>query len=719
MSRSSNAPSRRPASDKAQANLGAALANAKSRGIEIPQPLSPIPRDMTFRQWCEHLAAERSDPQTGEVRPGLLVDGKPFTLDDRPAMAWLYDQIPSTEEDAFRRTLVLMKCTQVGFTVMEMLAAIYLGLKFAPSTVGMFLPEVELAEGKSTERFMPMVRSVPEVHQLMMQDGSDGSGPRRGEGNVRRRRIGEALFLFSHTSGKASTESFPMDILTFDEVQEMSLAQLEKTRERMSASRVRFNVMGSTANWPDSDIHFWFKQGTQHRFHTLCPTCQARRPLDDYFPACIAWDPETRDELTQQPGTYRYVCEAGHWIEDPQQGEWIPDNPDAWITSVHFPQMLSPTISPGEIMEKFTQSTDKKNFYNRVLGKPWLDPSQVPVTLEHMARCVEAGKQAGVVWKTRAHGAFMGIDQMGQFNVVVIKERLPDGRQAVIHVEEIYSEDPFARCDELMEAYGIFACVVEINPNFNDAHAFAKRHAGRVFLCNGFGELPDDMVKWGDAPRLDVSERRTDDESRTRYTVKADQFKCMQTSFARFTANPPTCLWPDPQALEQEVIDKGAKQRALIAPRAFEHFTKTALVVEKVSDAGKKGEASTNKFKRVVRKIKIDPHFSYANQLCDVAWARAHGTASFIFPDQERSQGSTALSHRGPDQRREVMPAAMENLIQAIHEASAQPKCAACDQYPFGDDAGPPAQAPCALRGVQTGARHPGCDFFEPRGSTA
>lgn len=680
--------------------LARVLADAGAR-LDSAYPLASIPPDMTFRQWCESLAQERTDRRTGKKRPALLVDGKPLTLDNRPAMAWLYDQIPTTREEAFRRTLVLMKCTQVGFTVMEILATIYLGLKFQPCTVGMFLPDVGLAEGKSTERFMPIVRGIPEAHQLMTMDAQDGSGRKTGEGNVRRRRIGEALFLFGWTSGKASTESFPMDVLAFDEVQEMSLAQMEKTRERLSASDIRYNLMGSTANWPDSDIHFWYKRGTRHRFHTECPTCRARRPLDDYFPACIEWDPDQLDPLTQRPGTYRYVCEAGHWIDDPQCGEWIPDNPDAWIVSAHFPQMLSPTISAGEIMDKFLNATDTKNFYNRVLGKPWLDPSQVPVTLDHMARCVEEGKKAGLVWKTRARGAFMGIDQMGQHNVVVIKERLPDGRQAVIHLEEIYSEDPFARCDELMDDYGVAACVVEINPNFNDAHRFANRHPGRVFLCNGFGELADDMIKWGDAPKLDVSERRTDEEARTRYTVKADQFKCMQTSFARFTAEVPTCLFPDPKDLEQEVVEKGRKQRALIAPRAFEHFTNTALVVEKVRDAAG-NEATTNKYKRAVRKIKIDPHFSYANQLCDVAWARAHGTASFILPQVSDDQNvAEAMGLHG-------LPSHVAAQLAPLPPGEV---CGRCSECPIGPH-GPPDRFFCEARQLETRAKDRGCSMF-------
>jgi hypothetical protein len=686
-----NSTPKRTRSDVFATMLGQAVDRlATSTGHKLTKAQKVIPDEMTFRQWCEKLGRE-----------GLKVDGKPFTLADRPAMAWLYDQIPSTRDESFRHTLVLMKCTQVGFTVMEMLATIYLGLKFAPCTIGMFLPDQSLAQLKSSERFVPIVRTVPDAHRMMTMDAADGSGRKTGEGNVRTRRIGESLFIFAWTSGRATTESMPMDFLTFDEVQEMSLAQMEKTRERMSASAYRYNLMGSTANWPDSDIHHWFKQGTQHRFHTECPTCLVRRPLDDYFPTCIQWDEEKIDTLTGRAGDYRYVCERGHWIDDPQVGEWIADQPDKWIVSAHFPQMLSPTITPGEIMDKYQTSTDRKNFYNRVLGKPWLNPDQIPVTLEHMAACVEEGKRAGVVWKTKAKNTYMGIDQMGQFNVVVIKERLPDGRQAVVHLEEVYSADPFARCDELMKDFGVAVCVVEINPNYNDAQKFAKRHDGRVFLCNGFGELPDDMVKWGDAPKLDVSERRTDDEYRTRYTVKADQFKCMQASFSRFTSTPPTCLFPDPQELVQDVIDKAIKNQAAIAPRAFDHFTKTALVVEKVQDVGGK-EATTNKYKRVVRKIKIDPHFSYANQLCDVAWARAHGTATFILPEtgnveQDRRESAAA---RG-------MPGLPTHVVGMMSSLPPGEVCGRCSSFEDGT---------CTARAMLVAPADPGCGDFVSAG---
>lgn len=674
-----------------QMGLQQAIAALEQRtGFKLDQE-EVIPEGMTFRDWCEKLG-----------RDGLKVDGHRFKLEDRPAMAWIYDQIPSTHDEAYRYVLVLMKCAQVGFTVMEMLATIYLGIKFGPCTVGMFLPDMNLAGLKSSERFMPIVRSVPSVHELMTQDAPDGSGRKQGEGNVNRRRIDQALFVFSWTSGRATTESIPMDILSFDEVQEMTLEQIEKTYERLSASQVRFMLMGSTANWPDSDIDHWYKRGTRHKFHTECPTCGSRKPLDDYFPECIRFDKDRE--------TYRYVCPEGHWIEDTQRGEWIPEHPERdrgpephlpkkerrlRIRSIHFPQFLSPTISADEIITAYNTATDMKNFFNRKLGKPYLDPSQVPVTLEHLENCVQVGRRLGVQWKSRGRGCFMGIDQMGNFNVHVIKERLPDGRQAVVHVEETYGADPFARSSELMEQFDVAVCVVEINPNYNDAKKFANRHKGRVFICDSFGSLKEDMIIWGDGPKLGTSDRRTDEDARDRYTLRMDQYKCMQVSMARFTAPDPMCVFPDPQGLVQEVVEKGQRQVVPVLPRAFFHFTKTALVAEK--------DEETNQFRRSVKKVGIDPHFSYANMLCDVAWSRSHGTATFLIPDGrvhelEMREKAEKLNMHG-------LPTRVAAMIEELPPGHVCARCSAFD----------PDSGLCTDRQIQVAPRDPACVLFVAR----
>ena len=259
-------------------------------------------------------------------------------------MHFIYDLIPSTIAEAHGRTVVMMKCAQVGFTVMEMLAAIYLALKFDPCKVGMYLPDMKLAAAKSSERFMPIMRTVPQAYERLTVEGEGGL--KRGEGNVMIRAMGRSRFHFLWTTGRATTESFPMDILSFDEVQEMLIADMEKTQERLSASRIKFTLMGSTAKWPDRDIHYWFLRGTQHQFHTACRVCGLSHVMDEHFPQCIGYDDARRD--------HRYVCpHCAAWIDDPQDGEWIPKVPDAKITSVHYTQFLSPTITPREIIEAY------------------------------------------------------------------------------------------------------------------------------------------------------------------------------------------------------------------------------------------------------------------------------------------------------------------------------------------------------------------------------
>lgn len=656
--------------------LKSALARLEHRtGFKVSAE-TEIPLLMTFRQWCEKLGAE-----------GLKVDGFRFTLENRPAMAWVYDQVPTTIEQAFKEKLVLMKCAQVGFTIMEMLASVYMAVKFEPCKVGLYLPDKTLAAAKSSERFLPIVRSIPRVHARLGAEKIDAAGnpvAKAGEGNVMIRSMGDSRFHFLYTSGKAMTESFPMDVLTFDEVQEMTPGDIEKTEERLSASRIRYTLLGSTANWPDADIHFWFKQGTQHQFHTKCSSCGKRNIFDEYFPACIRYDDELSD--------YRYVCQhCNAWIDDPQQGEWIAKHPEAPFVSIHFPQFLSPTISPRDIIEAYNRADDMKNFYNRKLGKPYTDPSQVPVTLEILNDCARLGMEAGLVWKQRASGTFMGIDQMGAFNVIIIKERMQDGRQAVIHLEYIFNNDPFARSSQLMYLYGVQVCVVEILPNYNDAKRFSQRHKGKVFLVH-YARIEDEMLRWGDAPKLDTSERRTDENERDRYTVSVDQYKCMQVSMARFQKR--MCLFPDPAGLVQDYTEKGQTQPiAVCKDVAFLHFTKTALVTVK--------DEEEKKYTRKVVKVGIDPHTSYANMLCDVAWARAYGTSQFILPKAEKPEGTEKLQ-AAVEARMPGLPKQVVELVEAIPKGEICGRCTAFNQK----------TGMCNERQLIVSARDPGCPLF-------
>lgn len=633
--------------------------------IKIPDI---VPDGLGFLEWCEELAEN-----------GLEVDGHPFNLKNRHALKAIYDAVPSTKEEGYNKSMVVMKGAQTGLTVLSFLLQIYIAAKYTPVKVGIYYPDRSLAGYVSSSRFMPVVRSIPIVHKALL----DASGGK--EGNVLTRQIGKSEIIFLWTSGSSATESFPLGAIIADEVQNMMVDDIERIKERMSASDIRFFFALSTAKWPDSDIDYWYKRGTKQRFHTNCE-CSGGIILDEFFPACIRFNV---DEFKQAPkNTYVYACpHCETYIPDSQDGVWIAENPDAEIVSYHFPQTLSPTVSPGEMIDAYNNAQDMQNFFNRKLGKPYADPSQIPISLDIMNQCGKDGMAAGIIWKQSAKGTYMGIDQMGAYNVVIIKERMEDGRQAVVHVEAIYNNDPFVRCSEMMKQYGVVVCVVETLPNYNDAKRFSHRHKGKVFLAS-YKSIEDDMLQWGDA-NFNKADRKTDEAERDRYTVSLDQYKCMQTSMAKFVKR--QCVFPDPNALTQDVLVKGIKKKiAICKDEVFVHFTKTALVAEK--------DEEQNKYKRKVVKVGIDPHFSYANMLCDVAWARAHGTSHFIMPEAEKLSDTR-------EKAEQAMPGLDNKILNMMESLPAGDVCGRCSGFD-------PEKHYCNERNFGVRPKDTGCMFF-------
>lgn len=645
---------------------------------------SNVAANQSFLEWCEDLSEK-----------GMKVDGFPFTLANRPAMRFIYGLIPTTLDEAFGKITVIMKCAQVGFTIFEMLASVYMAIKFSPCRVGLYLPDMKLAAAKSTERFMPIIRSIPAVYKQLTVDAD---GHKRGEGNVMIRSMGDSRFHFLWTSGESMTESFPIDFLSFDEVQNMSIGDMEKTRERLSASRVRFTLMGSTANVDGQDIHFWYKRGTQYQFHTECPSCGVMQVLDDNFPNCIRYDEDQRE--------YFYACkDCRGYITDPQRGQWIAKNPESRIISVHFPQMLSPTISPREVIEAYNNADDMKNFYNRKLGKPFNDPSQMPISLELLNELARLGMERGLEWKKRAVNTFLGLDQMGSFIVAVVLERLTTGHTAVIHLEYIYTAptpaqpniSPWDRCDELMLQYGVQVCCVETLPNYDSAKSFARRHHGKVFLA-GYAQMNDEMLRWGDAQRIDGSERKTDRDARDRYTVTLDQYKVMSWALAKMTKR--LVLFPDPMGLVQEILDKGMRRMSPVCKElAFLHFTKVALIAEQ--------DEEQKKFIRKVVKVGIDPHTAYAYYLGCTAMARAYGTGQFILP-----QGPPDHEEKRAEAAKREMPGLPSGVTQMILSGAEKRAAVAGGEVCGNCEAFEAATGRCKARNFTVTAQMPGCDIF-------
>ncbi len=466
-----------------------------------------------------------------------------FTADREPidfeTWRYLVDVYAAVPHDPSGLDLVVMKSAQGGASIFSLLLALNLSLR-GRYQLAYFLPTQAHARVFSQDRFLQLVRNNPSIHNLMGDPGDPQQRSTVDEGSAFSRRLLHSILYFTHTSGKVSTEALPLDAILFDEVQEMSLSDIERARERIAASPLRMTVAVSTANFFGADIHALYMESDQREFFTRCQ-------CPNGFVMAEAWDPRSgplcighgNGSTPGVPLGYFYRCPRCDFVvNDPQNGEFCARQPGSRRIGFHFPQMLSPRQSAADIVEKWDRRVNTKNFYNRILGVPYSDPDTQPVTEE----LLRAAQNSDIVWPVHGtvprredyDGIYAGIDQHGGNNYIVIAGR-PRGssRMRLLHLEVIESNDPFSRLHELMRQFRVRYAAIESLPNYNEAFGFAKAFPDRVFVVT-YLDLDDDLVLWGDRVKETLSDRRTDDEAKLRCSAKVDQFKMMSWALSRW-----------------------------------------------------------------------------------------------------------------------------------------------------------------------------------------
>ena len=653
-----------------------------------------ITRDSALRRRNSTSVSERAKAVgflEWVLASAFTVDREPFSFDMWRYLRPIYSAIPRDPTDL---DLVIMKSAQGGASTFALIFVLWLALR-ARCQVAYFLPTDQLARTFSLTRFIHFARANPEVHRLMGDPGDPRERRAVHEGSGTTRRIAESILHFTSIAGKVTTEALPLDGLVFDEVQEMMLSDIEKAEERLSASALRVCARVSTANFSGADIHYFYERSDQREFYTRCG-CPEGIVLAD------AWDPhggplcidKGNGSTPGVPKTWFFFCpRCGSVLNDPQDGEYRARNPGVSRIGFHFPQLLSPRQSATSIIQKWERRVDVKNFYNRVLGKPYADPDTLPVTQEHLERAQNPDLTWGPATRGTVDGVFMGIDQMGHENYVVVKARVGD-RMRLLHLEIVQDDDPWRRCAAIIKEYRVQTASVEANPNFNEAHRFAKAHDGRVFVAH-YGALDDEIVRWGDRTRDPIGVRRSEDDIRTPWTVLIDQYKMMSWSLGKWARY--EVETPDARSRTQFLrTSRGRVHVAVCRDVFWLHLQRVALVTEPVQ-----GREDERLVRRAVKKIGVDPHFAFANMLCDVASMRTQMTAQIL------TSGVRDDRPDGPNSRSPAMQQIEDVIPWAFWKPDPSLNCGNCANFDRN-------RALCGVYRFQVSPELPSCDSYDP-----
>lgn len=678
----------------------------------------------------------------------FYIDREPCDFELWRVLGLVYEMFPRTPEGWRRFDFSGMKPAQNGFTVLALFGGTYLA-SGGHGNVGYYLPTADLAWEISDTRFVPLIRSNPELHRLLGSHEDTGKQQRADEGSKGLRRFGDHHIFFTYLGGVVSTESRPLDALFYDEVQEMRLADMQKADERLGASELRVKVRVSTANIEGADIAHHYEESDQRAFHNECG-CEDGVVLADCWhpdtgPSCIDVLKPTNLNPSLPRNQAFYVCPTcstvlgtgGAWrnketnrIEGDlrvYQGDFRIHAPEhAPRIGVTYPQMLSPRQTAQDILDAWRTRADTGHFYRRKLAKPYTDPDAVPITPEI---CQEAQRDrlrwiAPEQWNWKVDrrpfaGIFLGVDHMKNNNYVVVKGLLRDtGLLRYIWCEIVRDKDPFRRTAEIMRRFRVDIAALEEGPNLNEAWQFAEAFPGRAFIAR-YNELPSEPVSWGDRPRDRAGEKRTADEARVKFTVSIDQHRMMSWSLGRWTRRkvetPPAIL------LQQKLMTDRGLQDVCVGHELWTHLQRVGLVVEPIE-----GKENEERWRRKVVKIRIDPHFAFANMLADVAVIRRFGTDIMLFDGEdemgEPTKPATATRAADIDQVKKVMPemfASTNTELLALEDGRRggrdEPStCGVCQSYEkLVVGPGQKPRGTCTARNFTVTADAPACLQFE------
>lgn len=514
--------------------------------------------------------------------------------------------------------LSIMAGAQISKTVTEFLILVWLAVYFWGRYLGYFLPDKEMADNYSAERFKPMVRGIQEIKPYW------GIDPGNEDGDIQTdkkglRTIGPSKILFSYMQGKTSTEGWPLLGIVFDEVRRMLDGDIERALMRISYSPYPINIQMSTAGYPDVNIDKAFKRGTQNRWHSKCK-CKDGIVLADVFPDCIGQKSPGMSPAFKDLPDYFWICPICKTpILNPRDGGWIPHNPTARFPSYHIPRLLSssPKASPREIVDAFNDCKDIQEFYNSQLGIAYISKENQLIT----EAILKATVNEDLRWQTSGRNYAMGIDQMGGFNVIVIRYTGPKtdmgvGKSRLAHIEMVWDDDPWLRADELMAQFDISVCVADSLPNINEARRFAKRWPGRVWLAeyNYTPEAGDnDICEWGDRPKKS-SQKKASEEVLNKWRVRINRYLGLEWNFMMYVNRLKEQARP-----EYPVVDiqdnVGRKKTVFLCKEVF--WVHLQKMVKK-----KTVKEDTGQIKMDFENVGLDPHFAHADLYAEVARTR-------------------------------------------------------------------------------------------------
>lgn len=307
---------------------------------------------------------------------------------------------------------------------------------------------------------------------------------------------GVSLYIRGSNS-ESGLRSIPVSELILDEYDIMREKSVLLALERLSGQTHKHVFALSTPKIPGKGIDAFYQESTQEHFFFKCPSCSRRIELK--WPESIVLCGETINDPACLDSHYIcYECEAQLDNENKRfylaGGLWLPtcDNSDDH-RGFEINQMYSSTVTPGEVAIAYQRGLNSEaamtEFMNSKMGLAYV-AADAQLRDENLDKALRAHLMTDNRPASADRMIVMGVDQ-GKWHYVSITEffypQLGYDLNAIAEAKVLWvgkvAEGDFGFFDRLMREWQVQHCVIDPDPNINDARRFARRFAGHVTLC--------------------------------------------------------------------------------------------------------------------------------------------------------------------------------------------------------------------------------------------
>ena len=419
---------------------------------------------------CSRWAAFRR--VMGEPFPG------PYT--------WKYHPWVKEMHDCNSPFAYAMKGAQLGVTEVAINRAFY-ALDQLKRDVLYVLPNSLIASDFSKARFGTALRQSPYLNSIFTDTNTVGL-----------KQAGTTNLYIRGSRGEGNLVSIPVSVMVLDEVDRMDQSQIWLALERLSG-QIHKSVWGiSTPTLPNYGIHKLYQTSTQERFIFKCPRCSRKTEL--IWPDCVeicgesVTDPRVKESFLK-------CKECGGKLNHETKPEWLADaewvstapNADKDVRGFHISQLYSFTVSPAELVTAYFRGIGDEaaavEFHNSKLGVPYISDSS-KITDEILDSCLGTHTMQEAAKFNRSKIITLGVDQ-GKTNYYAVCEwtfdKMSNDLVESAHCKVLavgrFMDEQWGMLNELMPSYQVLMCVIDADPNINEARRFARKFLGYVNLC--------------------------------------------------------------------------------------------------------------------------------------------------------------------------------------------------------------------------------------------